>query len=183
MDTAACWGTSQCRPRSGILRLSSVKIQSMTRKPKQYGQCHHCFYLQLVWWEEFGSGLSRKFDVNKAFTAELFSFSFILFSSISYMYRERTSVRAKSALIAVCWHSTKFVCTRNKHLYDSYWCGSGCWFELTARCCLPGKVIACYLGRELIVLIAARTSFLPGQCQKADVWRAISLTDGHAICH
>lgn len=73
----------------GILKFISVKIQSMTRKPKQYGQCHHSFYLQLVWWEELGAGLSRKFDVNKAFTTELFSFSFVLFSSIFYIYRER----------------------------------------------------------------------------------------------
>lgn len=40
-------------------------------------------------------------------------------------------------------------------------CGSGCWFELTARCSLPGKAIACYFGRELIVLIAAWSSFAP----------------------
>lgn len=125
MDTAACWGISRCRPRSGILRFRSVKIQSMTRKLKRYGQCHHCFYLQLVWQEEFGSGLSKKFDVNKAFTAELISFSFIL-CSISYMYRERTSVSAKSALIGVCWHLIKFVCTRHKHLHDSYWL----WFRM-----------------------------------------------------
>ena len=89
------------------------------------------------------------------------SCSYILFSSISYMYREQTSVWAKTTLISVCWHPIKFECTRHKHLCDSYWCGSGCWLELTARCSLPGKAIACYLEWELIVLTAARSSFAP----------------------
>lgn len=161
MDTVACSGPSQCRLRSGILRFRSVKIQSMTRKPKQYGQCNHCFDWLFVWWEEAGSGLSRKFDVNNVFRTELFSFPFILFSSISHIYRERTSMWTRSNLIAVCWYPVKFQLTRHKHWYNSYWCGSGCWFELATQSFLPGKAIAFKLGREFIVLVAAWSSFPP----------------------
>lgn len=55
----------------------------------------------------------------------------------------------------------KFVCTGREHLYNSYWCGSGCGCELAAQRSLAGKATACCFGRELIVLVAALSSFAP----------------------
>lgn len=137
--------------RSGILRFRSVKIQSMTRTPNQCGHCHHCCYSQLVWGEEFGSGLSATFDVNKAFIGDLSSFhslvSYFLLAVSGHVCEQTVLCGVPSSLCAG-ENSTGVAQDPDLSL-------------LLTHCSLPGKAITSCLGRELIVLIAAQSSPAP----------------------
>lgn len=82
MDTAICWGTSRCRPRSDILRFRSNRIQSTTIKPNWYDSVTAAFTYSLFGEKSLGQACQESLLWTKLLqqNCSLFlSFSFLLF--------------------------------------------------------------------------------------------------------
>lgn len=79
MDVAACWGTRDVESDLRFSDSNLLRFRAWSENQKGMDECHHCCYLQHVWWEGSGAACQKSLTWAKLFQEIRSLFLLVLF--------------------------------------------------------------------------------------------------------